>query len=396
VRILHVIPYFVPAYGFGGPVTACHDIAATQVTLGHAVTVVTTDALELDSRVDARHEMLDGIEVVRFPNLSARLAKQRNLFLPRGLGAWVRDRLRGFDVVHLHDYFTYQNVLISHWCRRLGIPYVLQPHGIAAPPSDQRLYLVKSVFARLWGRAMLRGAASIFAVSAIERDRLLAYAPELGVRVVQVGNGLRLPEARRAPVDRATLGLRPEHKVILSLGRLHETKGFDRLLRAFSILVARDDSFRLLIAGSDNGAEPSLRKLIATLRIGDQVRLLGLTVGEEKERVYAASDVFSLLSRYESFAIVVLEALAHGLPVCLSPQVGVAAELAPRGCAVIVRDADDPEEVARSLGHTYARRAELGGNARAAAASYDVRAVVGEMMTVYDEALRNPARTAAQ
>ncbi len=92
-HILHVIPYFVPAYGFGGPVKVCLDLAATQVRAGHRVSVLTTDALDEHTRVSVLEETIEGIEVVRLRNLSTQASKRYNLFLPVGLGAWLDARL---------------------------------------------------------------------------------------------------------------------------------------------------------------------------------------------------------------------------------------------------------------------------------------------------------------
>jgi glycosyltransferase involved in cell wall biosynthesis len=382
-RILHVIPYFVPAYGFGGPVTVCLDLAATQVALGHDVTVATTDALDADSRVGPLQEVIEGVNVVRFRNVSAALSKRRNLFMPRGLRAWVRGNVHLFDVAHLHDYFTYLNVCVGALCRERGVPYVVQPHGVAAPPPDQKLYRVKQAFGALWGKELLRGARKILAVSEIERERLDRYLPELKERIAIVGNGLRIEHAPPVTRDRARFGLDESHKVILSLGRLHETKGFDRLLRAFARLVAADPSYRLLIAGSDNGVEGALHDLVRELRLADRVRFLGLVTGEAKEHAFRAADVFALLARYESFSLAVIEALHHGLPVVLSRDVGVASQLVPFDCSVIARDPEDAAVPAVDLSQAFARRAALAANARPTADRFDIRGVVRAVLGYY-------------
>lgn len=392
--ILHVIPYFVPAYGFGGPVTACLDIASTQVAMGHRVAVLTTDALDASTRVESPHDVVEGIEVFRFRNVSARLSKRHNLFLPRRLLAWVREHLREFDVVHLHDYFTYQNVIVGKWCRRYGVPYVIQPHGVAVPPPDQRLYLVKLAFGALWGRALLRGARTIIAVSEVESAKLDRYLPDCRAKIAVVHNGLRFAAELADPGARDSLGLKATDRVILSLGRLHHTKGFDRLIRGFARLVARDDRYRLLIAGSDNGGEGALRELIEQLGLRDRVHLLGLVLGADKARAFAVADVFALLSRYESFAIAVVEALSQGLPVLLSRDVGVAAQLMPLGCAMLARDPDDAEATADDLERLFTVRADLAAHARPAAARYDIRSVVETLEQHYgiarDSALDGP------
>jgi glycosyltransferase involved in cell wall biosynthesis len=382
-RILHVIPYFVPAFGFGGPVTACFDIAGEQARIGHRVAVVTTDALDDHARVPELHEWLDGIEVFRFRNLSPAMAKRYNLYLPVGMRRWLATHLADFDVVHLHDYFTYQNVVTTRLCRRVGRPYVMQTHGVAVPTRGQKLYNVKRAFGALWGRTMLDGASKIIAVSKLERDRLAAYHPACAAKIVEIPNGLRLPAAAPAPADRAAFGLAAGDKVILSLSRLHHSKGIDRLIRALAELVAKDASYRLLIAGSDDGAQADLERLTDELGLGAQVRFVGLVTGRKKEEAFLVSDVFALFSHVESFAIAAVEALAYGVPVCLAPEVGVAEQLVPLGCAVIAEAPDDPRASAADLERVFARRGELAAPARAAAERYEIGRVARAITAQY-------------
>ncbi len=106
MRLLVCVPWFAPARAFGGTVTAAVATVKGALAAGHDVTVATTDVLDLRSRVptDAPAEPA-GARVVRFPNVSQRLAAA-NAPLPRGLRSWLRQHVREFDVVLLLDVYS--------------------------------------------------------------------------------------------------------------------------------------------------------------------------------------------------------------------------------------------------------------------------------------------------
>ena len=78
MNILQVIPYFVPAWDYGGPVQVAYRVSREMIKRGHEVTVYTTDTLKANSRIEKTEEVIDGIKVKRFSNLSNFLAYREN------------------------------------------------------------------------------------------------------------------------------------------------------------------------------------------------------------------------------------------------------------------------------------------------------------------------------
>jgi glycosyltransferase involved in cell wall biosynthesis len=113
----------------------------------------------------------------------------------------------------------------------------------------------------------------------------------------------------------------------LFFGRLSWKKGLDLLLRAF----AHSRVGKLAIVGTDDeGLTPQLKRLAEGLRIADRVCILARTViGSEKERLFAAAQLFVLSSYSENFGNTVLEAMRRGVPVVVTAEVG-AAEIVQR------------------------------------------------------------------
>ena len=86
MNLLHVIPYYAPAWAYGGSVRAATDLTRALVQAGHCVTVLTTDTLSPTARAPVLRETLDGVDVVRVRNLSNALRGRLNLASPLGMG----------------------------------------------------------------------------------------------------------------------------------------------------------------------------------------------------------------------------------------------------------------------------------------------------------------------
>src|SRR4030042_3369637 len=126
MRILQIVNYYYPNVGFGGPVQCTYYLSKYMVEKGHEVTVYTTDASDKNSKARMREkfQVIDGAKVFFFPNVS----KHYGLFIDPGLLCVLRSTINDFDVVHLHEYRTFQN-LVFYYSRRNRVPYVLSPHG---------------------------------------------------------------------------------------------------------------------------------------------------------------------------------------------------------------------------------------------------------------------------
>jgi len=130
MKILQVCPYFPPAYAFGGPVKVSYQISKELVKRGHEVVVYTTDAKDFDPRLERdSSNTIDGIKVHRFRNLSLMLVKKLKLFITPRFALFARKEVKEFNIIHLHEYRTFQNIVIRHYACKCRVPYVLQARG---------------------------------------------------------------------------------------------------------------------------------------------------------------------------------------------------------------------------------------------------------------------------
>jgi glycosyltransferase involved in cell wall biosynthesis len=323
-----VTPYYEDAWAYGGIPRVVPVLARGLAAQGHGVTVCTTDACDRLSRLHRPGvaEPDDAMpRVLVFPNLSNRAAHDLQLFLPRGLGAYLRRHAASYDIAHLHACRNALVVVAARQLRRRCVPYVVSPHGTA--PNIERRRAVKWIFDLTLGRGLLPGAARVLAVSEAERRQLLALGvPASAVAVI--ANPLPGELSREAPVSDAAArrvfwrrrwGF-ADGPVVLYLGRLSPRKRVDDLVRAFSQLAS--PSSRLVIAGPDMGVEASLRRLVSRLGLGERVVLTGLLRGAERLEALSAADLMVSPAELEVFGLAPLEALRCGTPVVVASDSG--------------------------------------------------------------------------
>jgi phosphatidylinositol alpha-mannosyltransferase len=240
-----------------------------------------------------------------------------------------------------------------------------------------------------WYRYVMRRMTRVIAVSESARDTLARYAR---FDSTIIGNGVDCEAFQSGrPMPRFADGMTN----ILSVARLEHRNGIDLVIDAFARLAGERPRLRLLLAGDGpgrNGYEAQVRRLPAA--IAARVVFLG-AVWQERADLYASAHCFALAARKASFSILLLEALAAGLPVAALPGEGTSragehwslAEMAQAETADAYADA-----IERALAPTTP---ETVARARAMARRHDWSVVVPKIRRVYDEALAAHARATA-
>ncbi len=344
-RILHVSPSFYPAWAYGGVPRCAYELCRELVALGHEVTVWTTDVFDRDSRLGSTGSVVDGIRVRRFRNLSNRFAHDFQLYLPVGAFSEARERIRDFDLVHVHSHRHLLQVAVCNAARDAGVPYVLTGNGTV--PAIERYVGIKNVLDAVGVAGIVRGTSACIAVSEAEISHYTSVGvPEDRVRVIP--NGVRLAEFDSLPepgVFRRTHGI-GDGPLVVFVGKITPRKGVDVLIRAMAHLP---DAVQLVVAGNFMMPEKPLRALVSDLGLGDRVRFPGLLLGEERNAAYVDADVVAYPSIDEIFGLVAAEAI-----MCRTPLV----VCGDSGCGELVRASDggevvpygDPRALAAALG----------------------------------------------
>lgn len=185
-----------------------------------------------------------------------------------------------------------------------------------------------------------------------------------------------------------------QRRDLLFLGRLEiAQKGIDMLIQAFALAADRIPG-DLLIAG-DGVDEHRVRELVGSHQLGGRVRFLSRVDGRHKQRLLAEAGMVCMPSRYETFGMVALEALAVGTPV-VGFDIPCLREVVPPACGVLVPafDVHALADAIVDLDHDPQRRRELGSRGMFLAKEFCWDDLAGRQATVYRAAmLRDAAST---
>jgi glycosyltransferase involved in cell wall biosynthesis len=333
VHILQITPYFPPTWAYGGIPRIVDGLSRALIARGHQVTVLTTDAMDAQTRADVPDDRdHHGVRVLTAKNLSNDLAYSHQLFLPRNVGALLGRLGDDVDLMHLHGHRHLLNNAACAWGRQQSLPYVLTANGTLL--RHERKIGLKWIWDRAVAGRIPAGAQRLIAVSAADVARHRS-AGIPGEKIVRIPNGLDLGEFGVLPPRgsfraRHSLG---EGPIVSYLGRISPRKGVDHLVRAFA--DGAMDPAVLVIAGNDMGAMASAQ---AAAPAG--VRFVGLLVGEERLALLADTDVLVYPSADEVFGLVPFEGLLCGAPVVVSDDCGCGELIAEAGAGLLAKYGD--------------------------------------------------------
>lgn len=358
MRILHVISSMAPRYG--GPPKACFEMARAVATLGHFVSIYTTNIdgpIELDVPLD-RPVVRDGVEIRFFPIQYPRFWATSSRF------AWaLRKEIRRYDIVHIHNLYLFHSAVAAHYSRKYNVPYLIRPHGTLDPFLYRRHRLRKSIMERLFENRNIRNASAIHFTT--DQEKILAEQYTFKTPGIVVPHGLYLEEYKNFPEAGSFRSQYPEtvgKSIILYLGRLNFKKGLDILSSAFAKVARRRDDAHLVLSGPDNeGYGEKVRNWLHREGVFDRATFTGMLTGEDKLSILQDADVFALPSYSENFGISVVEAMACGVPVVISDKVNIWREVVAGGAgrvvpcnadrfAEIILDLLDNPEMAKQMG----------------------------------------------
>ena len=322
MKVLHVIPSV--SERSGGPATAIVSMCRALRAQGIDVLLATTNH---------RLPHTNTTSITDYKGLPARVFRVQigaSFKYSRPLASWLNANVRDFDLVHIHAVFNHASVAAASACRKAGVPYVVRPLGTLDPWSMSQKAGRKRIFWSLVGKKMLQGSAAVHYTAAGEKMATEAY---LGINhgsVIALGVDVNGSSSVRQAAEQfpALVG----HKYVLLLSRLDPKKNVEILIDAFKSL--KDDAWRLVIAGDGpREYESSLKQ-----RAGGSEKIIftGWVGGEQKEALLRDASLFVLASRHENFGLSVMEAMARGVPVLLSPHVNLAREIEAANAGWIV------------------------------------------------------------
>lgn len=301
----------------------------------------------------------------------------------RPLARGLREAAGQAQIVHVHNLWSCSLLHAVQAVRDTRCRLVCSPHGALDPRSRRTSAWKKWAWWHLLQRRALEQVDLFRATSAAEAEHIRA----LGFRtpVVVVPNGVEVPAPPpRGPAEPRTVGF---------LGRIHPVKALDRLVDAWRLVAPARPGWRLRICGPDGGGLAALRGRAAGL---PRITFEPAVAEADKSSWYASCDLVVLPSHGENFAMVVAEALAHGVPVVCStgaPWGGLVSE----GCGWWVDNgvASLTAALLEATGHDRDTLASMGSRGRSwMTRDYSWAQAAARMCAAYDDLLADDAPSA--
>jgi glycosyltransferase involved in cell wall biosynthesis len=235
---------------------------------------------------------------------------------------WLKKNLKNFDIIHMHDFRSYQNAIVCSFSIKYNIPYILQAHGSVLPFFERQG--LKKIFDIFFGNYILKNATKCIAVSRREKQQYLQMGI-LDKDIEIIYNGIDLVPLHKKSdrgIFRGRYGINDNTKLILYLGRIHKSKGIDFLINSFYSYLTLNSNSLLVIIGPDAGYYKKLRRLIDKLGINNKVLFLGPMYGNDKNEALLDSDILIYPGSIEIFGLVPFEAIMCGTPVIVTNNCG--------------------------------------------------------------------------
>ena len=351
LRIAMISYHTCPLATLGGKDTGGMNVYVRELTrqLGQLGIHVDVFTRSQDDHVPyVLHELGYGNRVVHVPAGPEHPVPKQELanYIPefvKGIKAFACEKGITYDIIHSHYWLSgiAAASLSDFWG---GIPIVHMYHTLGEMKNRiARSEAEREGEYRINGeKQVLRRADRIVVATIAELTQLRFLYKANQSKLVVIPPGVDVSHFYPIPSDEAKMyvGLKPDDRMVLFVGRIEPLKGVDTLIQAMScVQLKQERPVHLAIIGGDPAASPQemsaemarLQKLCDDLAVGQTVVFLGKRDQDKLPYYYSAAELLVMPSHYESFGMVALEAMACGTPVIAS-EVG--------GLAYLVRDGE--------------------------------------------------------
>ncbi|MEC4814503.1 MAG: glycosyltransferase family 4 protein [Scytonema sp. PMC 1069.18] len=359
-----------------------YEVVQEAIRRGHHVTL-------LASQISPELQQNNQVQWVSIPVEGLPSELLRNLVFAWRSTKWLRKHNSEFDVVKANGAITWakSDVNAVHFVHSSWLKF---SSGSVKPKSIQSVLNIRKIFynfyqwlytilnARWEKQAFVRTQVVVAVSDRVAKDLLEIGVPPESIQIVP--NGVDLQEFSPGICDRQKWGLPEEVPLALFAGDIRiSRKNLDTVLYA----LVNVPNLHLAVAGVTEGSP--YPQLAASLGVSDRVHFLGLR--RDIPFVMKAVDFFVFPSRYEPFGLVVIEAMATGIPVITAISTG-ASDLVTPEAGIVLQNSDDTEAMVQallSLANNPDLRKKMGQTARVIAEQHSWKSMAQQYVDIFEE-----------
>jgi glycosyltransferase involved in cell wall biosynthesis len=385
MKILYHIPYYKPALIYGGPTITTANLCEALVTAGAEVTVITTNANGKERlSIPLKQALnLNGVTVYYYP-----LGFTSRYFYSPSLLNDFASHIVDYDIVVLDALMTYLLYGTTRIARKYSKPYIIPVRGQLFPWSLAKNRLLKKIYLAAFQNSLQEAAAlHCTTVEEVEAIKQLGLSTPTFV----IPNSMDTQAFVNLNSDdtfRTQLGISPDTRILLQLGRIINIKRPDI---ALEVLSKSPEDVHLIFAGPCEFAyQEELLNAAQQKGCRERVHFTGLLNENEVKQALAAADILLMPSEVqENFGMAAAEALAAGLPVIASKNIPIAQWAAGEAAAICLEcDGESFAYAVQGLLENEAYRRNLGQAAqRFAQNKLDNREVGRQTLLQYEDIL---------
>ena len=362
MRVAQITVRLVPGLpGWGGAPQVAIDLAKALALKGVNISIFAINAKN-EPHCDVQGKRLTAYT---FPEDKSLIMRWWPFYAPALAKALVA-RVPDHDIIHVHEIWHYPGYAAYNTAKKADKPYIVTVHGALEPWCLNHKAFKKSIYAALIQRRILNEAAAIHAVTQEEVENIRGFGVD--APVVVIPNGIEPAKFEALPslfeIERLYPELRGK-KVLLFLGRIHPKKGLDILARAFGHIARSRKDLHLLIVGPDNdGYRSQVERLLESEMVIERTTFTGMLTERWKLAALSRADICAIPSYSEGMSIVVLEAMACGLPVVITRQCHFPEVAEAKAGIIIEPNADQLADALNKLLDDQKLCKEMGENGR--------------------------------
>jgi len=380
MKVLITTDAYAPT--ISGVVTSVINLSTELAKMGHEVRILTLSHDGCSNKVNNVYYIKSfGINV--YPNVRATVSFNDKYL--KEIIKWSP------DIIHSQcEFFTF--LFAKRISKKLNIPIVHTYHTMYEHYTD---YVIKnqaigSKLVSVFSKGILNNVETVIAPTEKVRESLKKYGVEKEIEVIPTGINLDKFKVKMTTEEKLQLkhdlGIGPEDRVILSVGRLGVEKNIDEILLNLPLLIEKHQSIKMVIVG-DGPYRSHLEQKAMELQIGHHVIFIGMVAPETISKYYQLADIFVSASESETQGLTYIEALANGIPEICKKDKCLEGVLISGYNGFAYEKSQEFIEDMNYLLENYAVRSRMSVNAEKSAERYGSYTFVRSVESLYQNAI---------